>query len=107
MCVCVHTPVPGLGFGEAAHVQDVEHEVSTADVLHHKEQVLLSLETGVEGCEEWGFPLQCQDLPLVQCTLHVIFLNYQVFLQTLDSVDLLRALVLGQEHLMCVLCVSV
>lgn len=77
----------------------MEHEVSSTHVLHHKEEVFLCLEARVEGREEWGLPLQGQHFPLVESALHVIFLNYQIFLETLDSVHLLGGLVLGQEHL--------
>ncbi len=32
----------------------MEHQVSTIDELHHKEQVLSRLEAGMEGSEEGG-----------------------------------------------------
>ena len=90
---------PGLTLREPAQFQDVEHEVSSTDVLHDKEEVFLSLEAGVEVDEEWRLALQCQHFPLVESALHIVLLHNQVLLETLDGIHLLRLLVLRQEHL--------
>lgn len=91
--------LPCLVFGEFPKFKNVKHEVPTAHKLHDKEEVVLSLETRVERREERGFTLKGQDLPLVQSALHVVLLDYDVLLETLNSVRLSRTFVLGQKNL--------
>ena len=64
----------------------MEHKVSSVNVLHDKEEVIASLEAGVETCQEWRLLLKCQNLPLIEGAFNVIFLDNEIFLQTLNSI---------------------
>ena len=83
-----------LVFRESPQLQNVEHEVTSIHILHDKEQVLLGVETGVETSEEWRLLLHGQHSTLIQCALHIILLDDEVFLKTLYSIHLLCGLVL-------------
>ena len=77
----------------------MEHKISSVNVLHDKEEMVASLEAGVETSEEGRLLLHCQYFPLIQSTLYVIFLDDQVLLQALDGIYLTSAFVFSQEHL--------
>ena len=49
--------LPGLVLREAAQFEDVEHEVSSVDVLHDKEEVVPRLEARVQASQEGRLPL--------------------------------------------------
>ena len=50
--------------------------------------------------------LQRENFTFVQCTLYVVFLNNEVLLERLDSINLLCGFVLSKKYLVCV-CVCV
>ncbi len=77
----------------------MEHEVSSIDVLHDKEEVVVGLKARVETGEKRRLELHREDLPLVDDSLHIVLLHNQILLETLDGKHLLGPLVLGQEHL--------
>ncbi len=77
----------------------MEHQVPTIDVLHDKEQVVSGLKARVEASQEWRLGLESQDLALVQCTLNIIFLYNQVFLEALDGVHFFCGFALSQKYL--------
>jgi len=84
---------------EPPQLQNVEHEVASVHILHDKEQVLPGMEARVEAGEKWRLLLHGQHPPLVEGTLHVILLHYQVLLQTLDGIHILGSLVFCQKYL--------
>lgn len=84
----------------------MEHEIPSRDVLHDKEEMVSGLEAGVESSEEGRLGLHRQHLAFVQSALHIIFLDDQVLLQTLNGVHVTSSLVFRQKHL-CYVCVYV
>lgn len=48
---------PCLTLREPAQVQDVEHQVTSIDILHDEEEMVGGLEAGVEASEEWRLSL--------------------------------------------------
>jgi hypothetical protein len=63
----------------------LEHEVPPIDVLHDEEEPVLGLETRVEGCEEGMGGGEGKDPLLRHRTVHVVILNYHIFLQYLSK----------------------
>jgi len=76
----------GAALLEAATLLDMEHEISTVQVLHHEEQMRLGLEGAEQVAEVGVLRAQREHLPLDQRALHVVVLQHDVFLQALDGV---------------------
>lgn len=76
------------GFVKLAGALDLEHEVSTVDVLHNEEEAVAGLEAGVERGEEGVLRCQQQNPLLSQRAVHVVVLDYHVFLQHLKRINL-------------------
>lgn len=98
---------------------DVQHEITTADVLHNEVNAGFSLETRVEAEKERvTLPRSSQEDPLLRsCAGHISFkqrrnlgergilpfdfviIDDEFLLQDLDSVELIRLLLLGEHDL--------
>jgi|SRR5690242_11178 len=80
---------------------DMQHQVSTADVLHDEVDSSFRLEAGMK-VEQEGVPLFVgnQEHPLLRaCAFNFVILDDELLLQHLNGVQLLRALGLCQHNL--------
>lgn len=119
----------GSGDVETAFVLDVEHQITSIQVLHDKEEMLLCkrgqggttswghlsgvfnaaiplaacthfrLEGGIEMCEERVLPGKGQHSFLHHGALHIIIHQDHILLQDLYSKELSLPLQLSQQHL--------
>ena len=80
---------------------DVQHQITTTDVLHDEVYSSLGLETSVK-VEQEGVPLLVRDQEnslLRTRALHFVVLDDELLLQNLDGVQLLGTLRLSQHDL--------
>lgn len=79
----------------------MQHQITTANILHDEVDASLCLETGVQIEQERVSLLVCnQEHSLLgACALDFIVLNNELLLQDLDGVQLLCALGLGKHDL--------
>lgn len=87
----------GALFRESAALLYVEHEVAAVQVLHHEEQMRLSLEGAEQVAEVRMTRGQGEDFALDQGALDVVVLENHVLLQAFHGVDALGATELRQE----------
>eukprot|EP00123_Amoebidium_parasiticum_P001659 comp12819_c0_seq1/m.7968 comp12819_c0_seq1/g.7968 ORF comp12819_c0_seq1/g.7968 comp12819_c0_seq1/m.7968 type:complete len:412 (+) comp12819_c0_seq1:772-2007(+) len=87
------------GFGEVAVLPDLEHQITTVEVLHHKEKTVVSLEGGVELSQKGAVPSHTEHGLLHFGTLKVIVLHNVCLLEHLDCKHITRALALCKHHL--------
>lgn len=88
-------------FGAELSSLDVQHEITTTNVLHDEVDSSLGLETGVE-VQQKGVPLLVgnQEHPLLRTrALHFVILDNELLLQNLDGVQLLGSLGFSQHDL--------
>lgn len=87
------------GFLELSKLLDLEHEVTTVDILHDKVESVHGLEAGVELDKERWLLWQCKHPFLHHRTLHVVILDYYVFLEYFYRVQLIRSFPLCKHNL--------
>lgn len=84
---------------ELAALLDLEHEVAAVDVLHDEVEPVHRLEARVQLDEERRLGGEREHVLLDESALDVVVLDDDVLLQDLDRVQLVRALALGEHHL--------
>lgn len=87
-----------LCFLELLHLLQMLEELTSPEKLHHKEYLILRLESILQVDQEWVLGL-FQNLPLSPRFAQMLLINQILFLHGLNSVILLVALQLAQHHL--------
>lgn len=86
-------------FGSKLSSLNVQHEIATANVFHHKVNASLGLETSMQVQQErMSFLVSNEKHALFRpCAFHLVVLDDELLLQNLDGVKLLRSFGL-REH---------
>ena len=89
----------GDGFFEFSALLDLEHKIATVDILHDKVEPIHRLEAGMQLNEEWRPVAHSQHVLLHHGALDIVILDDDIFLEDLDSVELVCSFAFRQHHL--------
>ena len=88
-------------FGTELTTLNMQHKITTTDILHDEVDSGLSLETSMQIEQEWmSLPVRNQENSLLRaCTLNLVIFNNELLLQDLDSIKLPGSLGFCQHDL--------